>query len=202
MTATDAPSQLDADNRTVSFRQMADGTQQDYDLLLGLEHSYNAQLPDRILTSLARLDEGLAGYQVSRLGHSLQTATRAEADGADIDMIVGALIHDIGDELAPDNHSQFAASIIRPYVRAEVTWVVEMHGLFQLYYFGHFRGIDRNSRDAYRDHPWYQSCADFCANWDQASFDPTYPTKSLDEFAPMLREVLARSPFDPAIGCL
>lgn len=186
----------------VSFRQMKDGTREDYDLLHALQLQYNAGLCDRLLTSLRGLDDGLGGYQLSRLDHSLQTATRAEADGADIDMIVGALIHDIGDELAPDNHSQMAAALIRPYVRGEVTWVVEMHGLFQLYYYGHHRGLERNGRDLYRDDPWFKSCLDFCENWDQASFDPSYPTKPLEYFEPMLREVFMRSAWDPQRGCL
>ena len=188
---------------TVSFTQMKDGTQDDYDfLLLQLEHGYNAGLCDRLLGSLRRLDEGLAGYQVSRLDHSLQSATRAEADGADIDMIVGALDRRHRRRARPDNHSQLAAAIIRPYVRAEVTWVVEMHGLFQLYYFGQYRGIDRNGREAYRDHERYQSCVDFCERWDQASFDPDFETKPLEYFEPMMREVFSRAPFDPARGRL
>ena len=49
-------------------------------------------------------------YQITRLEHSLQTATRAAKDGADEQMIVAALFHDIGDGLATYNHSQFAAS--------------------------------------------------------------------------------------------
>jgi predicted HD phosphohydrolase len=187
---------------TVSFTQMKDGTREDYDLLLGLQLQHTAGLSDRLLEALRQLDNGLGGYQLSRLDHSLQTATRAEADGADVDMIVGALIHDIGDELAPDNHSQMAASVIRPYVRAQVTWVVDMHGLFQLYYFGHHRGIDRHGRERHRDHPWYQTCVDFCQEWDQASFDPAYPTKPLEHFEPMLREVFTRTPWDPERGCL
>jgi len=186
----------------VSFTQMKDGTREDYDLLEELELEHNGQVCDRILDALRKLDEGLGGYQISRLGHSLQSATRAEADGADIDMIVGALIHDIGDELAPDNHSQLAAAMIRPYVRAEVTWVVEMHGMFQLYYYGHFRGLDRNARELYKEHEWYQSCVDFCERWDQSSFDPSYPTQPLEHFEPMLREVFARKAWDPPRGCL
>jgi predicted HD phosphohydrolase len=187
---------------TVAFTQMKDGTRGDYELLHGFEAEYRASLPDRLLVALRRLDGGLAGYQVSRLEHSLQSATRAEADGADIDMVVGALLHDLGDELAPDNHSQIAAAILRPYVRAEVTWVVQMHGLFQLVYYGHHVGIDPDGRDDYRNHPWYDSCVAFCERWDQASFDPTYPTRPLEHFEPMLREVFGREPFAPATGCL
>lgn len=184
---------------TVTFTQMRDGTRAEYQFLRGLEHQYIASLPDRILTTLRRLDDGLAGYQVSRLTHSLQSATRALNDGADIEMVVAALVHDIGDELAPENHSQLAAAIIRPYVRAEVTWVINMHGIFQQYFYGEHLDVDPNARDQYRDHPWFDACADFCERWDQASFDPDYPTLPLEAFEPMVREIFSRAPFDPAI---
>jgi predicted HD phosphohydrolase len=133
---------------------------------------------------------------VSRLGHSLQAATRALRAGADDELIVAALIHDIGDDLAPYNHSQIAAAIIRPYVRPEVTWIVEQHGLFQTYYFAHHSGGDRHARDKFRDHPWYQACKDFCADWDQCSFDPRYPTEPLSTFEPRLREIFSRPAHD------
>lgn len=184
---------------TVQFTRMENGTRDEYQLLHRLEADYIAGLPERILASLRQLDDGLAGYRVTRLEHSLQTATRAQADGADIEMVVAALLHDIGDELAPDNHSQLAAAIIRPYVRAEVTWTVTMHGLFQLRYYGHHVGLDPNGRDEYRDHPWYDTCDRFCAEWDQASFDPDYPTLPVEAFAPLVREVFSRPAFDPAI---
>ena len=178
---------------------MADGTRDEYQYLHGLEREYISHLPERLIEALRRLDEGLEGYKVSRYQHSLQTATRAMRDGADIEMIVAALIHDIGDDLAPENHSQVAASIIRPYVRAEVTWVVNMHGIFQYKYYGHHIDLDPDQRDAYRDHEWFDSCANFCERWDQEAFDPDYPTEPIETFEPMLREVFSRTPFDPAI---
>ncbi|HUA25600.1 MAG TPA: HD domain-containing protein [Steroidobacteraceae bacterium] len=185
--------------RTVSFRQMKDGTKAEYLFLGRLERDYIARLPDRILHSLAGMDDGLAGYQITRLAHSLQAATRAEADGADEEMIVAALIHDLGDSLAPENHSNFAAEIIRPYVRAEVTWVVEHHGVFQKVYYAHFYGEDPELRQAYRDHPYYESCVRFCERWDQAAFDPEYPTRSLEHFEPLVRRIFTRRAFDPAV---
>ncbi|WP_394791034.1 HD domain-containing protein [Rhodoferax sp.] len=183
----------------VSFTQMKHGTQEEYVYLLKLEHDYVHALPDRLLTALRRLGDSLEGYQVSRLEHSLQSATRAEADGADIETIVAALLHDLGDELAPENHSQYAAAILRPYVRAEVTWIVEMHGLFQMQYYAHHYGKDPDGYLAHRDHPWFEACCRFCERYDQASFDPHYPSKPLAYFEPMLREVFARPAFDPAI---
>lgn len=183
----------------VQFTQMKDGTREEYVFLQALEHDYIRQLPDRLLHGLQRLDGSLQGYQVSRLEHSLQSATRAEDDGADIEMVVAALVHDIGDELAPENHSQMAAAILRPYVRAEVTWVVEMHGLFQMQFYANHYGKDAAGHLAYRDHPWFDSCQRFCERYDQAAFDPSYPTRPLAHFEPMLREVFSRKPFDPAV---
>lgn len=185
--------------RTVGFRQMKDGTQAEYLFLSQLEREYIARLPERILAALGALDDGLGGYQVTRLGHSLQTATRAEADGADEEMIAGALIHDLGDGLAPENHSNYAAEIIRPYVRAEVTWVVEHHGVFQKVYYGHFFGEDPEQRAAFRDHPYYGSCVRFCERWDQAAFDPDYATRSLEHFEPLVRRIFSRRAFDPSV---
>jgi predicted HD phosphohydrolase len=180
---------------TVSFTQMRDGTREDYQFLHGLERQYIAALPDRLLADLRRLDDGLGGYPVTRLEHSLQSATRAEADGADIDYVVAALLHDIGDLLAPENHSQLAAAILRPYVREEVTWVVNMHGVFQQHYYGHHLGLDPDARDAYRDHPWFGACERFCERWDQAAFDPAYVSQPLEHFEPMVREVFSRAAF-------
>ena len=185
--------------QTVEFVQMKDGTAQDYQFLHVLENDYIRALPDRLLLALERLGDSIQGYQVSRLHHSLQSASLAEADGADIETIVAALVHDLGDELAPENHSQLAAAIIRPYVRAEVTWIIEMHGLFQMKYYAHFYGRDPNGHLAYKDHPWYASCWRFCERYDQAAFDPATPTRPLSHFEPMLREVFSRKPFDPAV---
>jgi predicted HD phosphohydrolase len=181
----------------VGFRHMEDGTREDYLLLDESERRYAQGLADRVLESMQKLDHSLFGYRVTRLQHSLQAATRALRDGADEEMILAALLHDIGDELAPYNHSEMAAAIVRPYVRPEVAWIVEHHGLFQNYYYAHHLGGDRYARDRLRDHPWYGACVQFCAAWDQCSFDPDYPSESLEFFAPLVRRMFARTPHDP-----
>lgn len=181
----------------VSFLRMEDGTREDYEFLDRSEQEYVRALPDRVLAALRKLDQSLPGYRVSRLEHSLQAATRALKAGADDELIVAALIHDVGDDLAPYNHSEVAAGIIRPYVRPEVTWIVEQHGLFQTYYYAHHAGRDRNGREKFRGHPWYQACKDFCADWDQCSFDPDYPWEPLGAFEPRVREIFSRPAHDP-----
>ena len=183
--------------KTVSFWHMKDGTQAEYRMLDELERAYARALPQRLVLALQRLDGSLAGYQVTRLQHSLQAATRAERDGVDAEMIAAALLHDIGDDLAPHNHAAFAAEIMRPYVRAEVTWIVAQHGIFQMYYYAHHLGADRHAREALRDHPYFSACAAFCENWDQASFDPTYEAAPLSHFVPLLEDIFGT----PRRGC-
>lgn len=183
----------------VKFTQMKDGTRADYEFLTEHEIAHTKGTADRLLRALVDLDEGLSGYQITRLGHSLQSATRAERDGADQDWIVAALLHDIGDIYAPYNHDEYAATILRPFLREQCTWVVEKHGDFQMIYYGHHVGADPNKRDRHAGHPYFEDCALFCERWDQASFDPAYDTLPLDHFAPVVRDVFARTPYDPEV---
>ena len=185
---------------TVSFTQMKDGTKADYELLHELEKPYLALTADRVLDELRRQGEvSLEGYRITRLDHALQSATRAEEDGVDIDWIVAALLHDVGDGLAPQNHDRFSAEVIRPFVRWEVSWVIEHHGIFQMIYYAHHYGWDENARDRFKDHPCFNTCATFCERWDQSAFDPDYKSKPLEYFEPMVRDVFARKAYDPMI---
>jgi len=186
--------------RLVSFTRMKDGTRDEYRMLHELEKPFHAGTADRLLRELARQgEETLAGYRITRLEHALQSATRARRDGADIDWVVGALLHDIGDGLAPQNHDRFAAEILRPFLRDEVTWVVEHHGTFQMVYYAHHYDWDRELRQKYADSPHYQACVDFCERWDQSSFDPDYAIDPLESFETEVREVFARKAWDPAV---
>lgn len=179
---------------TVSFIRMRDGTAADYTLLEKLEADYAKALPGRIEAQLQKLEGSLGGYQVTRLEHSLQSATRAYRDGRSTDYVVAALIHDIGDELAPYSHSELAASILRPFVEERLYWIVKTHGVFQMYYYGEQTGIDKDARDRYRDNPWFDDAVEFCEKYDENCFDPDYDSKSLAFFRPMLEEVFTREP--------
>ena len=184
----------------VNFVNMKDGTRQEYELLARLEKPYLALTADRVLEELKRAGEAtLEGYKITRLQHGLQSGTRALRDGADLDWVVGALLHDIGDGLAPQNHDKMSAEVIRPFVRWDVAWTVEHHGIFQMLYYGHHYGWDRNARDQFKDHPVFDNCAEFCERWDQSSFDPDYPTETLEIFEPMVREVFGRKAYNPEI---
>ena len=174
---------------------MKNGSREDYELLEKYEKNFERKTADRLLKYLASQTTTLEGYQVTRLEHSLQAATRAYKNGESEEMVVATLLHDIGDDLAPMNHSQYAASIIKPYVSEKTYWIILHHGLFQTYYSAHHLGGDRNARDKFKNHKYYQDTVDFCEKYDQSSFDPNYKSMSLEEFEPMVKKIFDRKPF-------
>jgi predicted HD phosphohydrolase len=184
--------------QAVNFTRMEDGTREEYEFLDRMEHEYAAGLPDRILESLRKLEHSISGYRINRLEHSLQGATRALRAGESEEMIVAVLLHDIGDELATFSHSEMAAAILRPFVSERLYWIVKHHGIFQMYYYAHHCGGDRNTREMFRDHAWYQDAIDFCHNYDQNCFDPDYDSEPLESFEPILRRVMSQPRFNDA----
>ena len=182
----------------VSFKEMKKGTREDYLLLDEHEKKFVEGTADRILKFMSTLTKTLEGYQVSRLEHSLQTATRALKEGASDEMIVAALLHDIGDELAPLNHAEYAAAVLKPYVSEKTYWIIANHGTFQMYYYAHHLGGNKNARDKFKDHKYFKDTVNFCEKWDQKSFDPNYKSLSLKDFEPYVRKIFSRTPYKTA----
>ena len=139
---------------------MKDGIKEDYLLLEKHEKKHIEGTADRLIKFMSGLSNTLEGYQITRLEHSLQTATRALNDKADNEMVVAALLHDIGDELAPLNHSEYAGSVLKPYVSEKTHWIIEKHGEFQMYYYAHHLGGNRDQRDKYKGHKYYKDTVD------------------------------------------
>jgi len=181
--------------KKVKFTEMKNGSKEDYLLLDKYEREYVDKTADRIIKFLESYNETLEGYQVSRLDHSLQAATRALKDKASDEMVVSTLLHDMGDDLAPLNHAEYAAAVLKPYVSEKTHWILQKHGEFQMYYYAHHLGADRNKRDKYKDHKYYNDCINFCENWDQTSFDPNYKSLNLKDFEPLIRKIFSRKPY-------
>jgi predicted HD phosphohydrolase len=187
-----------AEEARSKFHRMDEGTVEDW-MIIGHSHmEFTGGTAKRVLRHLELLDGDYGGFAVDRLKHSLQTATLAMRDGRDEEYVVCALLHDIGDTLAPTNHPSIAAGLLKPWVSEQNHWIVEHHGIFQGYYFWHFLGGDRNDRDRFLEHPFYDSCAEFCELYDQRAFDPKGETLPLQEFAPMVERVFAEG--QPAIA--
>ena len=172
------------------FTAMQEGTVEDWAAISMEFVEFSRGLPDRVLAHLKLLD-GDGGFAVDRLTHSLQTATLAQRAGRDEEYVVCALLHDIGDTLGSFNHPDVAAAMLKPFVSDENLWMVEKHGIFQGYYFFHHVGMDRDMREQFRDHPYFDRTAEFCELYDAPAFDPQRETLPLSFFEPMVRNVFA-----------
>ena len=179
----------------VKFNQMKDGTKEEDLLLDKHEQKYINGTADLLLKFMSGLKDTLEGYQVTRLEHSLQTATRALKEEASDEMIVACLLHDIGDELAPLNHAECAAAILKPYVSEKIHWIIEKHGIFQMYYYAHHLGGNKNEREKFKGHKYYNDTINFCENWDQKSFDPNFKSLTLEDFEPYGKKIFNRTPY-------
>jgi len=149
------------------------------------------RVADQILSMLNQMASITDGFAVDQRVHSLQTATRAERAGADEEMIVASLCHDIGKVISVANHPRIAAEILKPYVRDEVYRAITAHQDFQGRHYYEHLGMDPNSREQYRGEAWFELAATFADDWDQSSFDPAYDTESLEHFEPLVRRIFA-----------
>lgn len=187
----------------VSWTAMEHGTKADYEQLVpAFEEHARGALVDNLVTMLKMLQGPTLGYQVDRYEHSLQSATRAFRNNERIDLVVGALLHDVADVFAPENHSDAAAALLAPYVDEETHWIVKHHGIFQGYYYFHHLGGDQHARDRYTESAHYDACAHFCEAYDQNCFDPNYDTMALEDFVPMMRQVFGRPSRVPGVAPL
>jgi predicted HD phosphohydrolase len=174
-----------------SFRAMTEATKADWTAIAEGDAAFALSLPDWLLGHLSMLRDDRHGFAVDRLEHSLQTATRAHRAGHDEEYVVCALFHDIGSMLAPKDHGEFAALVLRPFISEQNHWMLANHAVFQGYYFFHFFGDDRHARDRFRDHPHFEYTAHFSHAYDQAAFDPDYDSMPLSAFEPIVRRLLA-----------
>jgi predicted HD phosphohydrolase len=188
----EAPAAHDEPMGRATFTAFTNSTPEDLMKIAAASEVFKGAHVDRVLTHLNLLEGDCGGFPISRLEHSLQTATRAHKAGMDEEYVVCALIHDIGDTLGVYNHPDIAAAVLKPFVSEANLWMVQNHGIFQGYYFFHHLGLDRNMRDQFRGHPHFEYCAQFCHLYDQPAFDPAYESMPLSAFVPMLHRVMAQ----------
>ena len=176
---------------TNSFTSMDTSTAEQWGVIGTATAANQGRVADRVLAMLESLSDVVDGFAVDQLTHSLQTATRAERAGADDEMVVASLCHDIGKAVCVPNHPRIAAEILRPYVRPEVTEVIAAHQDFQGRHYYHHFDLDPDKRNHYRHQEWFALAERFADEWDQTSFDPDYPTEPLSHFEPKVRAVFA-----------
>ena len=177
---------------TATFTRMDESTAEEW-AVIGKETSRNqGRVAERVLGLLRSLADITDGFATDQLTHCLQTATLAQQAGADDEMVVASLCHDIGKAISVPNHGAIAAEMLKPYVRPDVYHSIKHHQDFQgRHYYNHF-GMSTELREQYRDQPWFALCEQFTDDWDQVAFDPNGHTESLEHFEPLVREVFAK----------
>ncbi|MGH2685087.1 MAG: HD domain-containing protein [Actinomycetota bacterium] len=179
-----------------TFTRMDESTAEQW-ATIGMETTKNQpRVAEQVLRMLRGLEDITDGFAVDQLVHSLQTATRAEEAGADKEVVVASLCHDIGKIISVFNHPAIAAEILRPYVRPEVAEMIRIHQDFQGRHYYHHFGGDTNAREQHRetlDAATFELAERFADEWDQTAFDPDYDTEPLEHFEPLVREVFAQA---------
>ena len=176
---------------SASFTRMDESTREEWMIIAGKTMEHQPRVAETVLAMLRQLSDIVDGFSLDQLSHCLQTAARAEAAGADEEVIVASLVHDIGKVVSVPNHPKIAAEILRPYVRAEVVEMIAAHQDFQGRHYYEHLGMDPNARDRYQGEEWYSLAEQFADEWDQTSFDPNGPLPSLEHFEPMIRRVFS-----------
>jgi len=182
MTTTDAPT---------TFTRMDESTAEQWAVIGKQTMEHQGRVADRVLAMLGSLAELTDGFAVDQLTHSLQTATRAERAGADDEVVVASLCHDIGKAVSVPNHPLIAAEILKSYVSDDVYQMIRAHQDFQGRHYYHHFGGDPDAREQYRGQPWFALAEQFADEWDQVAFDPNYDTLPFEHFEARLREVFA-----------
>lgn len=181
---------------TSTFTRMDESTAEQWGVI-GAETAKNqSRVAERVLDLLRSMDDITDGFSTDQLTHCLQTATLAERAGADQEVIVASLCHDIGKAISVPNHPEIAAAILKPYVRPEVYDMIRVHQDFQGRHYYHHFGGDPDARDKHRDElspETFELAGRFADEWDQVAFDPDYDTLPLEHFEPMVREVFAQA---------
>src|SRR5215208_6939064 len=175
----------------MSFKRMDEGKLEEW-MAIGREVAKRqANMPQIIKSMLLQLEEQVDGFNINQLQHGLQTATRAERDGASEEVVVAALCHDIGKVISVENHPAIGAEILKPYVSRATYDIIRTHQDFQGRHYYALMGKDPEARRQYADEPWFEMARRFTDEWDQTAFDPEYDTLPLAHFEPMIERVFA-----------
>ncbi|MHB8319284.1 MAG: metal-dependent phosphohydrolase [Acidimicrobiales bacterium] len=175
-----------------SFTRMDRSTPEQWQVIVAETAKNQPRVPAQILSMLKSLSAITDGFPIDQLAHSLQTATRAERDGAGEEVIVASLCHDIGKVVSVFNHPRIASEVLRPYVSDDLRCVIQAHQDFQgRHYYSHL-GMNPDARAQYSECSWCEIAEKFADDWDQVSFDPDYPNETLDHFEPLVQDIFSR----------
>ena len=154
------------------------------------------------------------GEVVTRLEHALQCAALARRNRADDEVVLAALLHDLGHltaSVADDDalhHGHLGAELLRPFVPERVAWLVQYHVVAKRYlctvdprYAARLSPVSAQSlllqgavlpleeRLALEIRPWFVDAVRI-RRWDDEAKVPGLVVPALDEYRPLLERWL------------
>jgi predicted HD phosphohydrolase len=176
------------------FTRMDESTREQWQTIVVATLENQPSVATRILDMLRSFQGVKLGFGVDQLHHMLQTASMARRANASDELVLCALVHDVGKYISIANHGAIAAEIVKPYVSRDAYHIVRTHQDFQGRHYYGYLGMDSNLREQHRREPWFAQAEVFTDEWDQAAFDPSYRVSPLEEFEPLVRQFFGRFP--------
>jgi [1-hydroxy-2-(trimethylamino)ethyl]phosphonate dioxygenase len=164
------------------------------------------------------------GESITQLAHALQCAALAHHDRADDEVVVAALLHDVGHfvetgEDRPDlHHGGAGAMLVRPFVPPRVAWLIDHHVIAKRYlctvdarYVDQLSPASRRSyavqgarlepeeQLALETRPWFVDAVRL-RRWDDAAKVPGATCPPLIEYAPLLERYFGRQAWPALAG--
>ena len=156
---------------------------------------YDEKMVDHVLRMLTcQKDDPGYIYTLNNYYHCLQTATRMLRDNCCEEDIVVGLLHDVGFITCNQTHGEFAAALLRPYISERNHWMLIRHAVFQQYHCHELDNCNRNERDKWQGHPYFNWTAEFVDKYDQQTINYDEEILPIEAFKPMLQRLFAAEP--------
>jgi hypothetical protein len=103
------------------------------------------------------------------LGHSMQVLSFAFRESNDIDLIMAAMLHDIGKCIDGHGHEKYSADLLKEYISEKTKWLILNHIRFWSFILGDMKKLSKVKKLG--THEWLPDLV-MLARWDKAGRNP------------------------------
>lgn len=135
----------------------------------------NLEYPFELIVKCKEYDSPLVYHPEKNLQeHSLQAMNHTFRESNDTDLILAALLHDVGKIKNPLGHDKEAVIMLNDYASTKTLWLIEHHMRIWYYLLGDMRKL--SSCKYLSEHPWLPELIQL-ARFDKMGRNPNKTTK-------------------------